>query len=87
MCFPTELEGLLFCVASLLHLVEEDTAVVLRDVCRLVTTGANQDNAAHRLRMYVFLVVLLCFIVLFIYDDVICVGDFWWVWLPTTPIH
>ncbi len=46
-------------MASLLHLVEEDTVVVLRDMCRLVTTGANQDNAAHRLRMYVPILLYL----------------------------
>ena len=47
----SELEGLLLCVASLLHLVEEGTTDMLQRVCGMLITQANKDNAPHRLRM------------------------------------
>ena len=50
-CFISELESLLFSVVSLLHLVENNTVQLLQSICDLVTTGANEDNAHHRLKM------------------------------------
>lgn len=47
----SELEGLLYCIASLFHMLQENTASLLEAVCKMITTGTNQDNARHRLKM------------------------------------
>ena len=47
-----ELEGLMYCVASLFHIVPFDrTASLLDNFCKTVLSGLDKSNARHKMRM------------------------------------
>lgn len=47
-----ELEGLMYCIVSLFHIVPyEQTASLLDDFCKTVLSGLDKANARHKMRM------------------------------------